>query len=414
MPAISRDDVQAMDRSDDLAGYRAKFELAEGLIYLDGNSLGPLPIATIARLRQGVEVEWGQDLITSWNKHGWMHLPQRLGEKIAPLIGAAPGQVVACDSTSVNLFKLLAAGLKMRPGRRVILSDPGNFPTDLYMVQGLAEMLGPDKCELRLVNEDEIVDAIDEDTAIVMLTHVNFRSGRKHDMKAVTKVAQEKGALMLWDLAHSAGALPVELDDCNVDLAVGCSYKYLNSGPGGPAFLYVAKRHQDQVVQPLSGWHGHASPFEFDTKYEPSGTVDRYLCGTPSVLAMLALEESLDLWATVDMAKVREKSIKLCDLFISLVEERCAGHGFELASPRNGDERGSQVSFAHDEGYAIMQSLIADKVIGDFRAPNLIRFGFTPLYTSYMDVWDAVERLRVIMEEGRHKAAEFQVRAAVT
>ena len=414
MTAISRDEALALDRSDDLAGYRTKFELAEGLIYLDGNSLGPLPKATIARMNKGVAEEWGRDLITSWNKHGWMHLPQRVGEKIAPLIGAASGQVVAGDSTSVNTFKLLAAGLKMRPGRRVILSDPGNFPTDLYMVQGLTEMLGPDKCELRLVDEGEVVDAIDEDTAIVMLTHVNFRTGRKYDMKAVTKAAQDKGALMMWDLCHSAGALPVELDACGADMAVGCTYKYLNSGPGGPAFLYVAARHQDKVIQPLSGWHGHASPFEFDTRYEPSSTVDRYLCGTPSVLAMLALEESLDLWATVDMAKVRAKSVKLCDLFITLVEERCAGHGFVLASPREADNRGSQVSFAHRQGYAIMQALIADQVIGDFRAPNLIRFGFTPLYTSYTDVWDAVERLRVIMDEGRYKADEFQVRAVVT
>ena len=414
MTTFTRDDALALDKQDKLAGFRDRFQLEEGLIYLDGNSLGPLPKATMERMQSAIAVEWGQDLITSWNKHGWMDLPRSLGNKIAPLVGAEQDQVVVGDSTSVNVFKLLAAGLKMNPGRKVILSDPGNFPTDLYMIQGLREFLGDDQVEMRLADETEVVDAVDENTAVVLLTQVNFRSGRMYDMKAVTEAVQAKGALMVWDLCHSAGAVPVDLAGCNADMAVGCSYKYLNGGPGAPALLYVAPRHQDKVVQPLSGWHGNAHPFTFDLGYTPSNTVSRYLCGTPSVLSMRALEVALDMWSEVDMQMVREKSIKLCDMFIDLVESRCAGHGFELASPRDASQRGSQVSFGHEEGYAIVQALIADKVVGDFRAPNIMRFGFTPLYTSYVDVWDAVDRLVRIMDGKVYDQPEFKVRAAVT
>lgn len=414
MTNFTRDDALALDAQDSLADFRGQFQLEEGLIYLDGNSLGPLPKATMARMQEAITVEWGRDLITSWNKHGWMDLPRSLGNKIAPLIGAEQGQVVVGDSTSVNVFKLLAAGLKMNPGRKVILSDPGNFPTDLYMIQGLREFLGDDRVEMRLADETEIIDAVDDDTAVVLLTHVNFRTGRMYDMKAVTEAVQAKGAVIVWDLCHSAGAVPVDLAGCNADMAVGCSYKYLNGGPGAPAFVYVAPRHQDKVIQPLSGWHGHAHPFTFDVDYTPAETASRYLCGTPAVLSMRALEPALDMWGQVDMRQVREKSVKLCEMFIELVESRCAGHGFELASPRDAAMRGSQVSFGHRDGYAIVQALIADKVIGDFRAPNLMRFGFTPLYTSYADVWDAVDRLVRIMETRAYDRPEFKTRAAVT
>lgn len=414
MTEFTREDALALDRQDALSSFRDRFQLEEGLIYLDGNSLGPLPKATVDRVQQAVTVEWGHDLITSWNKHGWMDLPRTLGNKIAPLIGGEQGQVVVGDSTSVNVFKLLAAGLKMNPGRKVILSDPGNFPTDLYMIQGLREFLGDDRVEMRLADETEVVDAVDDDTAVVLLTHVNFRTGRMYDMKAVTEAVQAKGAIMVWDLCHSAGAVPVDLAGCNADMAVGCSYKYLNGGPGAPAFVYVAPRHQDKVIQPLSGWHGHAHPFTFDLDYTPSNEASRYLCGTPSVLSMRALEPALDMWNEVDMHDVRRKSVALTSLFIELVESRCAEFGFELASPRDAEQRGSQVSFGHDEGYAIMQALIADKVVGDFRAPNLIRFGFTPLYTSFADVWDAVDRLKRIMDNRVYDQPEFKVRAAVT
>ncbi len=416
MTGQTRADFLKMDQADPLGKCRDRFLLRDGLIYLDGNSLGALPAAVPERVQRAITGEWGKDLISSWNVNRWIDLPQRVGDRIGALVGAAPGQVVAGDSTSVNLFKLLAAALKMVPeGRRVILSDPGNFPTDLYMVQGLRELLGENRCQLRLVEETEITGALDDDVALVMLTHVNFRSGRMHDMRAVTRAVQASGALMLWDLSHSAGALPVDLDGCNADFAVGCGYKYLNGGPGAPAFLYVAARHREQVSQPLSGWMGHASPFVFDIDYTPAAGVGRYLCGTPPVLAMLALETALEsCWSGVDMAVVREKSLRLGTLFIDLVEQRCAGHGFSLASPRENALRGSQVSFAHPEGYAIMQALIKADVVGDFRAPNLLRFGFTPLYTRYVDIWDAVDRLALIMEQGSWNRPEFHRRAAVT
>jgi len=416
MTAYTRADFLKMDQADPLAPCRERFLLRNGLIYLDGNSLGALPAAAPERMQHAVTREWGMDLISSWNVNRWIDLPQRVGDRIGALVGAAPGQAVAGDSTSVNLFKLLAAALKMAPeGRRVILSDPGNFPTDLYMVQGLRELVGENRCELRLVDETEITGALTDDVALVMLTHVNFRSGRMHDMQAVTRAVQASGALMLWDLSHSAGAVPVDLDGCNADFAVGCGYKYLNGGPGAPAFLYVAARHRERVSQPLAGWMGHESPFVFDINYAPAAGVSRYLCGTPPVLGMLMLETALEsCWDGVDMAQVREKSLRLGDLFIELVEKRCAGHGFTLASPRKQALRGSQVSFAHPDGYAIMQALIKADVVGDFRAPDLLRFGFTPLYTRYVDIWDAVDRLTAIMQQRSWDKPEFHQRAAVT
>jgi kynureninase len=410
---MTRDDLLARDRDDPLALFRERFDLPDGIIYLDGNSLGALPHATAERVQAVVRDQWGLDLIKSWNAHDWISLPQRCGDKVGRLVGAAPGQVVVADSTSVNLFKLLTAALEARPDRTVIVSERDNFPTDLYVAQGLIKMLGG-RHELRLVDDGaDAPAAIDGQTAVAMLTHVNYKTGWMHDMAAVTARAHDAGALMLWDLAHSAGALPVDLNGCDVDLAVGCGYKYLNGGPGAPAFLYVAERLQDAIRPPLSGWMGHADPFDFDWEYRPAGGIARNLCGTPPVIGMAALDTSLDVILAADMDQIRAKSVVLGDLFIAAVEQECAGHGLTLASPPAA-QRGSQVSLIHPHGYAIMQALIARGVIGDFRAPDILRFGFTPLYTRYVDIWDAVAVLRDIMAEGSWDRPEFHARAAVT
>ncbi len=411
---ITRQDAAALDRADPLAGFRDEFELEEGLIYLDGNSLGPLPKSVPERLQSAIRDEWGRDLITSWNKNSWFDMPKRVGEMIAAIIGAGEGQVVAADGTSINLFKILAAALKMNPARHRIVSETGNFPTDLYIAQGLQDLVGNSACELVLAGEEDILSAVDDQTALVMITQTNFRSGRMHDMKAMTRAIHDKGALVCWDLCHSAGAFPVDLDGCNADFAVGCGYKYLNGGPGAPAFLYVAKRHQEKAVQPLSGWHGHSAPFAFETGYKPAVGIERFLCGTQPVLSMIALHEAMKMWSRVDMNQLRKKSMALTDLFIDLVENRCADIGFELASPRDANTRGSQVSFSHEDGYPIMQALIAANVIGDFRAPDILRFGFTPLYTRYVDVWDAVDRLSDIMLNKKYDTPEFRQKSAVT
>jgi kynureninase len=413
MTPLTRAALAERDASDSLAHARAGFVLPEGVIYLDGNSLGALPQGTASRVAQVVEHEWGQQLIRSWNSAGWIDLPQRIGDKIGRLIGADPGEVIVADSTSINVFKTLAAGLALRPERRVILSTPDNFPTDLYMAQGLIAHLGG-RHELRLVPGEEIAAHIDADTAVVTLTHVNYKSGRMYDMAAITAAAHEAGALMMWDLAHSAGAVPVELNACGADFAVGCGYKYLNGGPGAPAFLFVAARHQHHFSQPLSGWMGHAQPFAFTAEYAPAEGIGRYLCGTPPVLSLAALECGVDGLLAADMALVREKSLALSDLFIQLVEERCAGYDLELITPRDHTERGSQASFTCPEGYALMQALIARGVIGDFRAPNIIRFGFTPLYLRYVDIWDAVEHLRAILTTQEWDRPEWRVKAKVT
>jgi kynureninase len=411
--AASLADCKALDARDLLAASRARFHLPAGMVYLDGNSLGALPKATEARVREVISAQWGADLIKSWNKHDWIGLPHRVGAKIAQLVGAKPHEIVVADSTSLNVFKALHAALGHRTGRRVILSDDGNFPTDLYMAQGLAELLD-DKHELVILPAERIPDALTEDVAVLMLTEVDYRTGRRHDMQALTKAAQEAGALVLWDLAHSAGAFPVDLNGCNADFAVGCGYKYLNGGPGAPAFIFVAERWQGTATQPLFGWMGHAAPFAFDLDYRPRDGIDRFLVGTPPILSLAALEAGLDEFAGVDMQQVRDKSIALGDLFIALVERELAGHGLTLASPRDGRQRGSQVSFRHPDGYPIMQALIARGVVGDFRAPDILRFGFTPLYLGYADVWEAVQRLKAVMAEGAWKAPEFHRRAAVT
>jgi kynureninase len=409
---MTRDDLAALDAADPLAPFRDRFDLPDGVVYLDGNSLGALPKSTGPRIERLIRQEWGQDLIKSWNLHDWYPAPLRVGGKIARLIGADEDEVTVADSTSVNLFKLLAGALSLRPQRKVILSEPGNFPTDLYVMQGLARLLGD--VEVRTATYDRMLDAIDEDVAVVSLTHVHYKSGLRHDMAKITERAHEKGALMLWDLCHTAGAVRCDLNGVGADLAVGCGYKYLNGGPGAPSFVFVARRHQADIRTPLTGWMGHAAPFTFVDDYEPAPSIRRQICGTPSVLGLTALECGVDLFLEADMAEVERKSARLCDLFISLVEDRCAGAGLELASPRDPAWRGSQVSFTHPQGYAVMQALIARGVIGDFRAPDIVRFGLTPLYLRFVDVWDAVEILRDIMQTRAWDRDEFRTRAAVT
>lgn len=387
--------------------------MPENLIYLDGNSLGMLPKHVPARLEHAVKIEWGQDLIRSWNKNAWIDLPVRVGARIAKLIGAHDSEVIAADSTSINVFKVLLAALRLRPDRRVIVSDIDNFPTDLYMAQGINNLL-ENRYELRFVKRDQIEASIDENVAVVMLTEVDYRTGELYDMAKVTKLTHDHGALSIWDLAHSAGAFPVSLEDCNVDFAVGCGYKYLNGGPGAPAFLYVARKHQLEVAPILAGWMGHRAPFAFTPDYTPSTDLRRLTVGTPSVLGMIALEAALEVFEDVSMHDIRAKSIALTDLFIDLMQPLCLAFGFELVSPRDSARRGSQVSYAHKEGYAIMQALIAADVIGDFRAPNIVRFGFTPLYLQFADVQEAVQRLEVIMRENRWQEPQFQERSKVT
>lgn len=395
----------------DFAATRAAFVLPEGIIYLDGNSLGPLPKAAAARVAQAVEAEWGQMLITGWNRAGWMEQPARVGDRIARLIGAEPGTVVMGDTLSIKVYQALASALEMNPGRRVILSDTGNFPSDLYMADGLVRTLG-DGYSLRTVAPEEVLDAIDETVAVTMITEVDYRTGRKHDMAAITARAHQMGALTVWDLAHSAGALPVDLAGVGADFAVGCTYKYLNSGPGGPAFIYVAPRHAEAARPALSGWLGHEAPFAFDLAYRPGRGVERMRVGTPPVLQLAALEAAMDVWDMVTMAEVRARSVELTEGFIKGVEAACPG--LTLASPRDPESRGSQVSFRHPEGYAIMQALIARGVIGDFRAPDILRFGFTPLYIGPEEVAAAVAVLAEVMDKGLWDRPEYKTRARVT
>lgn len=410
--------LRALDARDPLAHKRADFLIPDGVTYLDGNSLGVLPARVPARIEKVVREEWGQDLIRSWNTHGWIDLPARVGARIARLIGADADEVVAADSTSVNLFKVLAAAMHVSAGRdsrrRVILADEGNFPTDLYIAQGLTGLIGEARAEVRLVSTDAIADAVDDDTAVVMLTQVDYRTGERHHLREMTRHVQERGALIIWDLAHSAGAFPVDLNGAGADFAVGCGYKYLNGGPGAPAFLYVARRHHPHAPNVLSGWMGHVSPFEFTSRYAGASGIRQYQTGTPSILALSALDAALEVFEDVDLATLRKKSLSLTRTFIELTRPLCARHGFRLVTPEDDERRGSQVSLAHPHGYEIMQALIAAGVIGDFRAPDLLRFGFTPLYTSHEDVWLAVQTLDTIMREGRWQDARYAERNAVT
>jgi kynureninase len=413
MTAITRDQCMELDRASPFAQSRARFVLPEGCIYMNGNSLGPLSDAARKRMAGAVDSEWGKGLIRSWNTAGWYDLPVRLGDKIARLVGAGEGEVVVTDSTSVNLFKVAAAAAALRPGRTKIISEKGNFPTDLYVLDGVSRFMGGGR---RLVTYDraEVIDAIDEDTAVVVLTHVHYVTAEMFDMAAVTKRAHDVGALIVWDLSHSVGAVEVQLNAANADFAVGCGYKYLNGGPGAPAFVFVANRHLADVRQPLSGWFGHAQPFAFVDDYTPAANIRRMMTGTPPVLSASALEAAVDLFAGVDMKALRAQSVRMSELFITLCEQRCAGFGLQLASPRDAVLRGSHVSLAHPDGYAIMQALIARGVIGDFRAPHFIRFGFTPLYLTCAEVWDAVETLQDIMATKAYAQPEFTKRHAVT
>ncbi|MEJ8837002.1 kynureninase [Ramlibacter sp. AN1133] len=418
----SLQDCRALDAQDPLRELRDLFALPAGVTYLDGNSLGPLPKHAGERIARAVREEWGEGLIRSWNSAGWFELPQRVGDRIATLVGARAGEVVATDSTSINLFKVLSAALSIvqadAPARRTVLSERSNFPTDLYIAESLCRERG---FTLRLLEAQELASALGEDTAILMLTHVNYRSGAMHDMAAVTRAAQAAGALAVWDLAHSAGAVEVDLHAARADFAVGCGYKYLNGGPGAPAFVWVHPRHADRFWQPLAGWWGHAAPFAFASDYRPAAGIARYLCGTQPVLSLIALDCGLDTVLAAQplggMPALRRKSLALTDLFIALVEERCAGHGLGLVTPREHACRGSQVCLTRDEGaYAIVQALVARGVIGDYRAgpPDILRFGLAPLYLRFEDVWNAVEHLREVLAGGEWRRAEFNRKQAVT
>jgi kynureninase len=423
-------DCQRLDAQDGLRPLRELFELPAGVIYLDGNSLGALPRATPERVAQAVRKEWGTDLIRSWNSAGWFDLPQRVGNKVAQLIGAQPGEVVAVDSTSVNLFKVLSAAIAIAqadaPQRRRIVSERSNFPTDLYIAQALCRQHG---MELSLVEPEQIAGALDERVAVLMLTHVNYRTGAMHDMAAVNAQAHAAGALVVWDLAHSAGAVPVDLKASQADFAVGCGYKFLNGGPGAPAFVWAHPRHAERFWQPLAGWWGHEAPFAFTPDYRPAPGIARYQCGTQPILSLVALDVGLDTLLAAQplggMAALRAKSLALGDLFMRLVEERCAGHGLALATPRTHGERGSQVSLTREDGgarsaYAIMQALIARGVIGDFRAgdggrhADILRFGLTPLYLGFEDVWQAANHLREVLASGQWQSPRFAQQLTVT
>jgi kynureninase len=412
--ALTRADAQSLDAADPLAALRDRFMLPPGVIYLDGNSLGALPKAVPERMARALHEEWGVGLIRSWNDAGWYPAPQRVGARIAGLIGAAADEVVVADSISVNLFKVLVAALRLRTGRRRILGERGNFPTDAYVAGGVAELM---QAEFVAVEPEQVLEAIDERVAVVSLTHVNYKTGRIHDMAAITCRAHDCGALVIWDLAHTAGAVPCQLNACEADFAVGCGYKYLNGGPGAPAFVMVARRHQGAVEQPLRGWHGHAQPFAFVEEYAPAAGIDRMLVGTAPQLSLIALEAALEAFDGVTMEALRAKSVALTELFIRLVDEQLQDGGplFGIASPRDASVRGSQVSLTHpDGGYAIVQALIARGVIGDYRAPDILRFGFAPLYVRHVDVWDAVAALREVMASGEWREPRFAARKAVT
>ncbi|MDG1438748.1 MAG: kynureninase [Emcibacteraceae bacterium] len=410
---LTRDDFVALDKTDPLRKFADEFHLPDGVIYLDGNSLGAMPKVAKARALEVIEQEWGEDLIKSWNKAGWFNLVEKLGDKVATLIGADKGEVIYADTTGLNVYKLVAAALDLNPDRKQIVMEGSNFPTDNYMVQGLIKQLDRGH-EIRFVEDGDILDAITDDVSVVCLTHVHYKTGHLHDMAAITKKAHAVGALVVWDLCHSAGALPVDLNGCNVDFAVGCTYKYLNGGPGSQSFMFVAKRHQGKAAQPLTGWWGHDTPFGFERDYRPRKDVRQFSTGTEPIVSLAMSEVGLDIFLRADMNLIREKSLKLCDLFIQLIEERLGGYDFEIVTPRDHSKRGSQVSISSKNGFPIMQAVIDAGVIGDFRAPDIMRFGFTPLYVSYVDVWDAIDRLVKIMENGTWDQEEFKQVGSVT
>jgi len=408
----ARERAAVLDAADPLAKFRDRFRLRDGLIYMDGNSLGPLTNAARERLHKTIDDEWGEGLITSWLGAEWSTAPRRIGDKIAALLGANAGEVIVADSTSVNIFKALTATLSLRPGRSKILSEKTNFPTDVYMMQGV-EAFSNQAIEVVTTPPEGILDQIDDTVAAVLLTQVHYKSGLIRDMAETTARIQQTGALVIWDLSHSAGAIPVALNTANADFAIGCGYKFLNGGPGAPAYIFAARRHHT-AVPVLSGWFGHAKPFDFEEDYRPADGIERFLCGTPPVLGMSALAAGVDLMLEADMEQIRAKSITCGEFFTELMEPVCAQYGFELASPANPMRRGSQVAYAHEQGYAMVQALKELDVIADFRAPNDIRFGLTPLYQRYVDIVDAVDRLEQVCREKRWDNPAYRERAAVT
>lgn len=410
---MERAEAEALDRDDPLAPLRDRFDLPDGLIYLDGNSLGPLPRGVAGRVARLVGTEWRDDLITSWNTHGWYDLPATVGAKLEPLLGAEPGTVTVGDSTSVQLFKLLVAGARLRPDRRVVVTEPGNFPTDSYVADGVARLLGL-TVRWWSAAEEPLGDVLDDDVAVVSLCHVDYRLGRMHDGAAVTRAVHESGAVVLWDLCHSAGAVAVDLAGWDADLAVGCGYKYLNGGPGAPAFAYVSPRWLGTVEQPITGWFGHATPFALERDYRPADGIRRMLSGTTPVIGTAVLDAALDAFDGVAIGDVRRKSLALTDLFLTLASERLAPFGVDVEVPRDHAARGSQLCLRLPEAYGFVQALIARRVVGDFREPDLARFGVAPLYTRFVDVYDAVEHMAAVLAAAEHRRPEHTARAAVT
>ena len=414
MNKIKLEDLKYLDKQDPLSRYREEFFLPKNTIYFDGNSLGPVPKKTIKNLNKTINEEWGKDLINSWNKANWINLPQTLGDKIAPLLGAKSGEVVVVDSTSLNLFKVLTSALRLNKNRKKVVSESTNFPSDLYILEGVNGMLN-NHYECQLIDDDiNFEKYIDSSTAVVMLSHINYKTGRISDMKKITDYAHQQGALVVWDLSHSVGVIPMDLHNIGVDFAVGCTYKHLNGGPGAPGFLYV---HSDLIAivsQPLSGWLGHSDPFAFETKYTPANNINKFICGTPSILSYKAVESALDIFDEISLEQVREKSIQLSELFIKLIQQECGDFGFELFSPIDSAHRGSQISYKHENAYPIMQSLISRGIIGDYREPNILRFGISPLYMRYEDVWSAIICLKNIMQSNEWDSSNFKIRNYVT
>ena len=399
---------------DSLSNLRESFSIPENVIYLNGNSLGPLQLRVKQRLKEVVDIEWGEDLITSWNKHGWMDLPDRVGEKIAPIIGASSGQVVCCDSISINLFKLLASAVQLRPNRTKILSQVDNFPTDLYVAAGLARMLGKSRCTLELCPSKDLIAAMTDEVSVLMLSHVNFRDGSILDVADLTRRAHDIGILVIWDLAHSAGVLSIALDDWDVDFAVGCGYKYLNGGPGAPSFLYVNKRLHGQFIQPLQGWMGHEKPFQFEQEFVPSAGIRQFVTGTPQILSLAALDSALEIFQNLHISSLQEKASALSEHFLELILKESDLDEFQLISPTNPSKRGAQLSFSHPSAYAISRAWIEEGVIADFRAPNILRVGFYPMMLSFTDIDLAVKKLIAVIQSRLFLEEKFQEKQNVT
>tara|TARA_B100001750_G_C15506934_1_gene601022 strand:+ start:690 stop:1940 length:1251 start_codon:yes stop_codon:yes gene_type:complete len=403
---ITRNDLEELDNRDPLNQYRSEFNIPEDILYFDGNSLGALPSATVHRVNEVILNEWGSNLINSWNSSGWYTLSETIGNKIAKLIGADDGEIVCVDGTGLNINKVHAVALKMRKNRKVILMEETGFPTDAYITQGLIDQLEQGHI-IRFIKKDEILDAITDEVALVSLTQVHYKTGHLFDMKTITQKAHAAGALVVWDLSHSAGVLPIELNKCNVDFAVGCTYKFLNGGPGSPGYLYVSKRHQGKQIQPLTGWWSHKKPFAFEQNYRPKNDIGQFLSGTQPIIALAAAEVGIDMVLRADIALIRRKSIELGEIFIRLIQEHLIDYDLDIVTPRNGADRGSQISLSSPNGFAIIQALKEVGVIGDFRSPDNMRFGFAPLYTRYTDLWDAVKKLQVIMENDTWRAERF-------